>query len=65
MKAHEERVVTEKAELDAKQSALADFIENSDVFSSLDEENKELLRQQHDTMHEYSCILEKRIALFK
>lgn len=63
MAPHQERVVLEKAELDAKLSGLSAFI-NWQVFISIgwDEINR-LVEQRHH-MTEYSRILGERIAAF-
>lgn len=63
MQPHEERVVTEKTELDSKIAKLTDFLK-SDVFSRLDDNEKLLLRLQASAMVMYSAILETRIESF-
>ena len=61
---HQERVVTEKNELDEKAKALSSFIGSSDVFAKLDTAEQERLKEQNDIMWRYSEILGKRIAAF-
>ena len=61
---HQERVVTEKNELDEKAKALSGFIGSSDVFAKLDTAEQERLKEQNDIMWRYSEILGKRIAAF-
>jgi hypothetical protein len=63
MQPHEERVVVEKDELDAKIKKLEAFI-GGDVFSSLAEDEQERLRAQVEAMDKYSSILGDRIAAF-
>ena len=63
MQPHEERVVTEKQELDTKIEKLISFIETS-KFNELNDENKELLKFQLESMENYSRVLGMRIALF-
>jgi len=60
---HEERVITEKAELDQKIEKLGAF-QNTDAFNALPEEQRKLLTMQCNTMRNYSWILGKRIELF-
>lgn len=64
MQPHQQRVVDEKAELDAKAKALSDFIGNSDIFPTLDPSEQERLKEQNDIMWQYSEILGARIAAF-
>lgn len=61
---YQQRVVTEKAELDKKATALSDFIGLSPAFVILDMTEQELLREQCEVMWLYSEILGKRIAAF-
>lgn len=60
---HQQRVLTEKAELDAKRRLLTAFIDGP-VFLTLFDSEKQLLLSQRDTMTAYSDILCKRIARF-
>jgi hypothetical protein len=64
MQAYQTRVVEEKAALDDKAHRLSKFIGLDDRFDSLSPSEQELLREQCETMWEYSEILGKRIALF-
>ena len=61
---HQQRVVTEKAELDTKATALSNFIGNSPVFETLDGAEQERLKEQNDVMWQYSEILGAHIAAF-
>lgn len=63
MQPHQERVVSEKAELDAKLERLSAFIGGTQ-FSALDGEEQVRLNRQRDAMTEYSNILSQRIAAF-
>jgi hypothetical protein len=60
---HQQRVIDEKAELDARIAALTAFI-NGDVFMTLDDMDAELLCDQALAMGVYSTVLGKRIARF-
>ncbi len=66
MQAHEERVVTEKRELDEKLSKLKAFCfdPRSPIFDALSPEDRDLLEDQYTVMEKYSVILGKRIARF-
>lgn len=61
---HQQRVVTEKAELDEKATALSTFIGRSPIFETLDAAEQERLKEQNDVMWRYSEILGARIAAF-
>ena len=63
---HQQRVVAEKAELDAKLEKLSAFI-SSDGFSTIvaDDEERGRLICQEEVMKQYSEILGERIAAFK
>lgn len=61
---HQQRVVTEKAELDAKATTLSNFIGCSPIFMTLDAAEQERLKEQNDVMWQYSEILGARIAAF-
>ena len=63
MKPHEERVVIEKKELDAKRERLAVF-GRSAVFQLLDKAERDRLRRQLEAMDLYSKILGERIEGF-
>ena len=65
MKPHEERVVTEKRELDEKLEKLRAFcFDGSPIFKSLPSEDQNLLLGQYDAMVKYSSILAVRIERF-
>lgn len=61
---HQQRVVTEKEELDVKVKALTDFLNHSTVFPKLPTDEKDRLLRQHATMIDYSNILAERITAF-
>lgn len=63
MAPHQERVVTEKAELDEKLTKLKAFFE-TDLFKNLDEDEQERMWRQADHMGDYSSVLGERIAAF-
>ena len=63
MKPYQERVVTEKKELDEKISKLESFLV-SPAYEELSQENQYLLDKQHLNMKEYSTILSLRIKGF-
>lgn len=63
MQPHQERVVTEKRELDDRLEKLRAFIETP-VFAGLDPAEKGRLWQQVGVMQWYSEILGARIAAF-
>lgn len=62
---HQERVVTEKAELDSKIEKLNDFVHNNKVFETLHLDEQGRLWNQLRHMKDYSDVLGKRIAAFK
>ncbi|QZI86103.1 hypothetical protein PODOV006v2_p0009 [Vibrio phage 15E36.1] len=64
MKAHQRRVVDEKADLDEKATALSKFIGENKLFLSLSPVEQELMKEQCERMWEYSEVLGKRIDLF-
>lgn len=64
MQPHQERVVTEKRELDEKLDKLKAFIETNATFKTLPEDEQGRLNRQFDAMAEYSSILGQRIAAF-
>jgi len=64
MEPHQERVVEEKKELDAKLRKLDEFMETA-FFEELDDTEKYLLRKQAQYMQSYSDTLRDRIELFK
>ncbi len=65
MAPHQERVVTEKAELDEKLTALRAFCsQHGGIFDSLPTEEKQRLTEQEGHMAAYSNVLARRIAAF-
>lgn len=60
---HQQRVVTEKAELDEKIGKLTAFF-NTEMFANLDDAEIERLQRQADHMSAYSAVLGERIAAF-
>ena len=60
---HQQRVVTEKAELDVRLGKLSEFF-STETFKRLAPEERERLRRQHGLMKDYSQVLEERIAAF-
>ena len=63
MAPHQERVVTEKAELDEKRTKLSAFFD-TDLFANIDDDERRRLLRQADAMQVYSQILGERIAAF-
>lgn len=63
MKPHQERVVAEKAEVDAGLDKLRAFI-GSDTFQHIDASERERLRRQAYIMKELSQVLGERIKAF-
>ena len=63
MQPHQERVIAEKAELDAKIDKLTAFLKG-DVFSTLSEGEQDRMKRQHAHMEAYSGILSERIVNF-
>lgn len=64
MQPHEQRVIDEKKELDEKRTKLTEFINGSEIYKSLGDEDKRLLNQQLRYMDGYAQILELRIERF-
>ena len=60
---HQERVITEKNELDAKIKALIGFFDTV-TFQSLHATDQYLLSEQYQHMKEYSITLDLRIKRF-
>ena len=60
---HQQRVVTEKAELDDKRAKLNGFFESA-IFAGLPKEEQSRLWRQSEVMEDYSEVLGKRIAAF-
>ena len=63
MQPHQQRVVTEKDELDGKLTKLRAFFDTK-IFAGLDEAEKERLQRQAGHMDSYSQVLGERIAAF-
>lgn len=64
MKPHQQRVVDEKTELDAKRIKLEAFINNGDgaIFKALDVNEQDRLNRQLIAMNDYFLVLGERIA---
>lgn len=60
---HQQRVVTEKAELDEKLAKLLAFFQTP-IFAGLSEAEQSRLRNQARFMDGYAAVLEERIAAF-
>jgi hypothetical protein len=63
MQPHQERVVTEKTELDAKIEKLDVFIHGT-IYAALAEPERMRLMRQFCHMKDYSNVLGERIAAF-
>lgn len=63
MEAHQERVITEKADLDEKIEKLRVFF-TTPLFGGLDGAEQDRLSRQFSYMCSYSAVLEERIAAF-
>jgi hypothetical protein len=63
MEAYQERVVQEKAELDAKREKLGAW-KNTAAFAALPWQEQERLNTQGHLMTAYSAVLGERIAAF-
>lgn len=63
MQAYQERVVTEKRELDERGDKLEQFI-LSDRFGTLPAAEQERMKRQLEIMGKYSEVLGERIAAF-
>jgi hypothetical protein len=63
MKPHQERVVTEKSELDEKRQKLTAFI-GGEIYRGLDPVEQSRLNRQLEAMTLYSNVLGERIAAF-
>ena len=62
---HQQRVIEEKADLDAKIAKLADFIVLSAAYKHLGYAEKDRLNRQHAAMRTYSGVLRERIEAFE
>lgn len=60
---HQQRVLDEKSDLDAKHKKLGEFF-NTPIFKGLPEVEQGLLRAQFNAMGRYTAVLAARIALF-
>lgn len=65
MQPHQQRVVTEKTELDVKLTALNEFIDFSTGYQRIGQEEQNRLKAQAYAMRAYSDILADRITAFK
>ncbi len=63
MQPHQQRVIDEKTELDAKLKKLTAFT-FTDTFEALPSDERGRLNRQHGIMGQYSDILGERIAAF-
>ena len=63
MQPHQERVVTEKEELDMKIEKLDSF-RAGEIFPTLPEDEQDRLNKQLSFMRQYSGVLADRIAAF-
>lgn len=63
MAPHQQRVVDEKKDLDDKREKLMSFF-STEVFSGLDQAEKDRLSTQYGVMTVYSAILGQRIKAF-
>lgn len=63
MEPYQDRVLNEKAELDARLGKLQPFLDTA-TFKDLDAAEQERLRKQAGIMQEYSAVLADRIAHF-
>ena len=64
MKSHQQRVVTEKKELDTKLDALNVFISEDPTFKELPILEQARLKEQRHHMSAYSAVLGRRIEYF-
>ena len=64
MRPHQQRVLDEKRELDERLVKLSEFISASAIFKALDDQDRNLMRDQQRAMMDYSDALEGRIARF-
>lgn len=63
MQPHQQRVIDEKQELDARREKLGEF-KNTDLFLALPWQEQERLNTQAHIMTMYSAVLGERIAHF-
>lgn len=64
MQPHQQRVITEKDELDAKRDRLRAFF-GTDLYRELDPAEQSRLNRQLEAMTLYSNVLEERITAFR
>jgi len=65
MEAYQERVLSERFDLNAKIVRLADFIENNHLYHMLQKEEQDDMVEQLKVMRSYTTILDRRINRFK
>lgn len=65
MEAFIKRIEIELVELEEKLEKLNYFIENNEIFKTLNQDHKDLLIAQRKTMKKYAHILKMRILLLK
>ena len=61
---HQQRVVDEKNELEDRFKKLDSFILDNPIFTSLPQEEQDLLTEQKSLMERYLAVLIKRIERF-
>lgn len=61
---YQQMVLDEKNELDYKLVKLQSFIENSEIYAALQQDEKDRLRKQRGFIEGYSIILTERINAF-
>ena len=64
MKPHQDRVVSEKAELDERIRKLEAFMGDRDLFRPISEAEQKRMSRQLAHMKDYSNVLTERIAAF-
>ncbi len=64
MQEYQKRIIEEKVELDKRAAKLSKFIGLNPLFDGIDPDEQERMREQCETMWEYSEILGQRIAAF-
>lgn len=64
MQAYQQRVITEKEQLEEKITKLDSFITGSDDFDSIEVDEQDRLRRQLAAMKDYSAVLGERIAVW-
>ena len=61
---HQQRVIDELTELNARLAKLEDFIQSNPIFAGLPEAEQGRMKRQQAAMAEYSQVLRERIAAF-